>query len=50
MLSPELLNELSQILKEDYGVELNASELIEFAKIVMAFDIFAKVEFETVNK
>lgn len=50
MLSPELLNELKQILKEDYGIELNQSELVEFSKLVAVFDIFAKVEFETLNQ
>lgn len=45
MLSPELLNELRIILKEDYDIELNADELAEFARAFVAYgELLAKID------
>ncbi len=48
MLSPELLNELKLILKEDYALELCDSELEQFARAFVLYgELLAKVLFET---
>lgn len=40
MLSAELLNELRIILKEDYGVDVNDTELEECARAYLTFGEF----------
>ncbi len=43
-ISQELLNELRDILKEDYGKELNQKELFEVGNsLVLYFDLLAKI-------
>ncbi len=45
MISETLLQELQQILKEDYGKNLTREELIEVAStLVRVFDLLTKVE------
>jgi hypothetical protein len=43
-ISQELLNELRDILREDYGKELNQKELFEVGNsLVLYFDLLAKI-------
>ncbi len=43
-ISQELLNELKDILKEDFGEELNPKELFEVGNgLVLYFDLLAKI-------
>ncbi len=43
-LSQELLNELKDILKEDFGEELNQKELFEVGNgLVLYFDLLARI-------
>jgi len=45
MISETLLQELQQIVKEDYGKNLTREELIEVAStLVRVFDLLTKVE------
>lgn len=47
MVSPELINELKTIIKEDYGVELEQNEADEIANsLVNYFDLLAKIQIE----
>ncbi len=44
MLSKEMLNELREILKEDYGKSLDDKELFEFGNNLIAyFELLAKI-------
>ncbi len=43
-ISQKLLNELKDILKEDYGEELNQKELFEVGNgLVLYFDLLARI-------
>ncbi len=43
-ISQELLNELKDILREDYGKELNQKELFEVGNnLVLYFDLLARI-------
>lgn len=47
MISEELLEELETILKEDYGFDLQPTELSEIALTLIGyFGILAKIEYE----
>jgi len=51
MLSPELLIELKQILKDDFGYDAEDSELLLFAKAFMTYgELLAKIELGSVSK
>lgn len=44
MISQKLLNELKKILKEDYSIELNQTELEEVAIVLVKyFDLSSKI-------
>lgn len=45
-LNQKLLNELKDILREDFGKELNEKELFEIGNsLVLYFDLLAKINF-----
>lgn len=47
MLSKESLNELREILREDFGINLNDKDLFEFGNNLLAyFELLAKIYFE----
>jgi hypothetical protein len=51
MLSEATIQELRQILKKDYGREINQSEASEIARnLVSYFDLLAKVYHQIKNK
>lgn len=44
MISQELLNELKDIIKEDYGIDLQIPAISEIANtLVCSFDLLAKI-------
>jgi hypothetical protein len=46
MLKKELLNELREIVKEDFGKNLNDEELFEFGNnLLFYFELLAKIYF-----
>jgi hypothetical protein len=46
MLKKELLNELREIVKEDFGKNLNDEELFEFGNNLLSyFELLAKIYF-----
>jgi hypothetical protein len=46
MLKKELLNELREIVKEDFGKNLNDEELLEFGNNLLSyFELLAKIYF-----
>lgn len=48
MVSPELVEELRMIIKEDYLIELQLQEVSEVANtLVNFFNLLTKIEFET---
>ncbi len=48
MVSPELVEELRLIIKEDYQVDLKPHDASEVANtLVSIFELLAKIEFET---
>ncbi|MDO8570001.1 MAG: hypothetical protein Q7R97_00250 [Candidatus Daviesbacteria bacterium] len=50
MVSPELVEELRMIIKEDYFVELQLQEASEMANtLVNFFNLLTKIEFEGDN-
>mgnify|MGYP001613384710 CR=1 FL=1 len=51
MVSPELLEELKMIIKEDYQVELSPAVLSEIGNtLVNFFGLLAKVDYENLGK
>jgi hypothetical protein len=50
MLKQELLNELREIVKEDFGKSLNDEELFEFGNTLLSyFELLAKIYFREKN-
>ncbi len=50
-LSQETIEELRQIIKEDYGVELTLAQATEIANnLVGYFDLLAKIPFKDIQK
>jgi len=51
MVSPELLEELKMIIKEDYQVELSPAMLSEMGNtLVNFFGLLAKVDYENLGE
>lgn len=51
MVSPELLEELKMIIKEDYQIELSPAVLSEMGNtLVNFFGLLAKVDYENLDE
>jgi hypothetical protein len=51
MLSKEMLNELREIIKEDFGESLDEKDLFEFGSSLLAyFELLAKIQAREENK
>ena len=50
MVSKKLLNELKDIIKEEYGLNLSMAEISKIGNdLVNAFDILAKIDYAEKN-
>ncbi|MFA5360052.1 MAG: hypothetical protein WC349_03815 [Patescibacteria group bacterium] len=51
MLSQPLIKELQEILKAEYGLDLNVDEIMRFARTLSSyFDLLAEVNYENTKK